>query len=563
MKILEWSLQNIGSFGNIKQTIKLNQDTGELILLVGENGTGKTSAIKSIDLSFFGEILNKRGKRLSQKLISNRINGNGETNIKYISDNNENIEITRKLSSGLKTEMIIDNEKYEKAGKIQSRIEESIGYDIDTFKTFISLDLNIFKDYINLTPDDKRTILDKLFNLQSINELNKILKQLKTQNENDFSNINFQIKQYEEQIESLNESIKKAVNIIKENNDNILLELKEKMNSNKDKYIELEETRDKLEEKLTSYENECDTLNDKCNDIKRDIKDIQKQIDLYNTGKCPTCGSDLSVKLDIKKDLNTRLKKTNDILEKTETILNKSKEDKNLAKENLKKAEISFNTMTEMLSLTKKEIKEIKEKIEKDKNNNNDVQLKIIKENLSDLEIKRDEKKELFTESQKMKFVYDTLLPMWGENGIKRDIIETIIDPINESIKENISIIGSKYDIELDNNFDVKMTEWGEEIDPDTLSTGEGKRVNLIIMLAYLKTISMKRGTNLLILDELFAGIDLDGVDYTLKLLKKYANESNINIIIVHHTDLNKSMFDRILKVKKIQYSFIEDEKIN
>lgn len=561
MKIIEWSLQNFSSFGNIEQTIKLNQENGELILLYGTNGSGKTGTLKSIDFSLFGEILNKRGKRMSQKLIPNRLNGNCKTSIKYISDNGEEIEIVRNLSGSLKTTLTIDGQPYNKAGKVQDRIEESIGYDIDTFKAFISLDLNIFKDYINLTPDDKRTILDKLFNLQIINDLNKILKQLRSQNDSEFSTINSQIRLYEDQIESLKASIEDASNIIKENNTSKLSELKDKMNSNKSKYIELESNRDDLEKKLEEHDGIYKQLSDKLLDINRDEKEIQKQIDLYDSGKCPTCGSDLSVKLDIKSSLSERLSKTLDIKSEIAVLLEKARIDKIESKEALKLADIEFNTMTEMLSSLKREMNSIKEKIESDKNDS--VELDTINSNLRSLEDKYSKKQSEFVESQKMKFVYDTLLPIWGETGIKRDIIDSIIDPINQCIKEDMSIIGSKYDIEIDNNFDVVMTEWGVEIDPDTLSTGEGKRVNLIIMLAYLKIMSMKRGTNLLILDELFAGIDLDGVDYVLKLLKKYANDSNVNIVIVHHSEMNKSMFDRILKVNKIQYSFIEDEKID
>ncbi len=41
MQILEIGLRNFQSFGNIRQTIKLNTEKGELILLVGSNGAGK------------------------------------------------------------------------------------------------------------------------------------------------------------------------------------------------------------------------------------------------------------------------------------------------------------------------------------------------------------------------------------------------------------------------------------------------------------------------------------------------------------------------------------------
>jgi DNA repair exonuclease SbcCD ATPase subunit len=117
----------------------------------------------------------------------------------------------------------------------------------------------------------------------------------------------------------------------------------------------------------------------------------------------------------------------------------------------------------------------------------------------------------------------------------------------------------SPYRIELDNNFDAHVTEFGEEIDPDSLSTGEAKKLNLIILLAYIKTLRLRRNINILILDEVFASIDIESVNDILILFKKFANERNLNIIVVHHTELNHSNFDRVIAVKKSGFSYIED----
>ena len=55
MIISEISLKNFKSYGNSKQTLKLNTEKGELILLVGQNGFGKSSIIKSFDYAFYGK----------------------------------------------------------------------------------------------------------------------------------------------------------------------------------------------------------------------------------------------------------------------------------------------------------------------------------------------------------------------------------------------------------------------------------------------------------------------------------------------------------------------------
>ena len=65
----------------------------------------------------------------------------------------------------------------------------------------------------------------------------------------------------------------------------------------------------------------------------------------------------------------------------------------------------------------------------------------------------------------------------------------------------------------------------------------------------------------LLFLDEVFASIDLDGIDSILELLKSFANDYNINIFVVHHAILSQEKFDRILKINKEIFSSIEEVK--
>ena len=43
------SIKNFKSYGNNEQTLKLNTNKGELILLAGSNGNGKSSLIESFE----------------------------------------------------------------------------------------------------------------------------------------------------------------------------------------------------------------------------------------------------------------------------------------------------------------------------------------------------------------------------------------------------------------------------------------------------------------------------------------------------------------------------------
>ena len=48
MVISEISIKNFKSYGNAIQNIKFDTDSGKLILLMGENGRGKSSFMESV-----------------------------------------------------------------------------------------------------------------------------------------------------------------------------------------------------------------------------------------------------------------------------------------------------------------------------------------------------------------------------------------------------------------------------------------------------------------------------------------------------------------------------------
>ena len=118
-----------------------------------------------------------------------------------------------------------------------------------------------------------------------------------------------------------------------------------------------------------------------------------------------------------------------------------------------------------------------------------------------------------------------------------------------------------KFDISIDETFTAEIKHLGEIVDHETLSTGETKRINLIILIAYITLIRTKKFINILFLDEVFSSIDLEGVDDILRLLKSFANENKINIFVVHHAILNQENFDRIIKVNKEIFTYIEEIK--
>jgi len=553
VQIKKWWWKNLFSYGDQVQCVEFHPDKGELFLITAKNGNGKTSMLSALDLALFGECLNKRGKRLSQKLIPNRVNGNGETGVEF-STLDYQIEIKRKLQGSLKTELLENSKPNTKASNLQERIDQITGYDFATFKSFISVNVNIFKDFINLSPEDKRSILDKLFNLEQVNQLHKILKSLAQKSAADWSGLKGQIFNYDRQIAQLESSIQQIREKAENDTASKVEILKRSLEELRPVYEKLEKKRERFQTGIELLKTELEQVKNKRAEAARDRRDVESKIELFNSGKCPTCGTDLSFALAIKEELHTRKVSIDQILKELDQTVADNNDEINEAKSKLSIIDINWQDCITKITELKTEIKKSKDWSVPD--------VEPIVQSIASVQSEKDQIEIEFLKLDQLKTVHELLLPIWGEKGIKRDIIAEIVPTLNSFIGEDLIELNTRFSVKLDSDFDAHIYEWGNEIDPDTLSTGEAKKVNLVIMFAYLKMTRLSRFINILILDEAFASVDIDGIEDVLKLVKKWANEKGINIMIIHHSELNRKHFDRVIEIHKGAFSIIEDTKI-
>ncbi len=212
MLINEISIRGFKSYGNNEQILKLNTEKGELIFTVGRNGSGKSSLLESVEYCLYGKVKSGKSKKWSKlSTLPNRINNEILNKIKFIS-NNTKVEIKRGISPNV-LELWENDVLNEKAGKsnIDEKIEKYIDMDIETFKSFISMSINDFKNFISLPNEEKQLLLDKLFNLEVINILNGILKNIVKNNKNKVISFDSEIKALEDSINSIKRSIDKAI----------------------------------------------------------------------------------------------------------------------------------------------------------------------------------------------------------------------------------------------------------------------------------------------------------------------------------------------------------------
>lgn len=574
MIIKSITLKNFKSFGNNKQTLTFNTVTGDLILISGKNGNGKSSLQQSIDFSLYGIVRGKNGKRVPQSILPNRINKNLETEIEFINNKSNEILIQRNLEPNSAKILINNIDETKKVKK--DDLLNILGFDFETYKSIISMSVSDFANFIDLTPDEKRNIINKLFNLQDL--------------DNYLSLCNGKIKQFSEEklkINSILETNKQTIQTLNQN----IITIKRSGIEDKQKEIEklkiervskkvpgqkLKSEIESLNPKLINLERQKQDLENKRNitineifELKVELKNLEDKINVYKSGICPICDSNL-------KDTNHQ-HNFNDILEKQKNLLVRYKDLEKLKNELLlnitqlsnekDSLQRQKNNLTNQYNNIVSEFKNISRRIDElSIDTKIDISIDELTKNITELKQKNNDYTNKIDDLNNSIKTYEELKEIFSIKGVRKNIIKNIVKPINVYLQDILNDLKSPYNIKIDEEFNVNIFERLIDVHPESLSTGEGKKINIAIALSYLKLILKFRKLNILFLDEVFSSMDPDNVKYALKILKDFTKEYNINIIILdpniylNDNSMELDYFDRIIKIqKKLNFSIIEE----
>ena len=537
MKLKKICWRNFKSYSNTMTELVFGNDPS-LNLIVGTNGTGKSSIADCIIYALYGKI---DGTNNSD--IPNRINKNFYVKIE-LDCNGHEITVERGLSPNL-FNVTIDGAIIDTAGKnnVQSMLEENyykIPYSV--FKNTLILSINDFKSLVDLNPADKRNIIDKIFGFTEYNLMTKLIKEdIKmldssiSSNAGSLRTASVSIEKYEQQLQELknNEVSQEEIDELTEK----INEAKKLKTTNEENIKKLDEVRKKLDKQTTEK-------NIDIRDLKRKIEENKKKIKLIDSKKCPTCGSSLDTD-EFHKE-RERLVNENEsceiaIAEMTSIITDLSNKMKAVdSKKNVFVDAISKSRLTDLVS-------DLKYKVSLRKNNSQP--LLNLKESLNEQIAQLNEEREMLS---KKKMIYDCVMQILGDGGIKEYIASKYIPTINQIISEMMEFMGINYNVAFDRTFKATITSNGYNVTYNSLSTGEKKRIDFATVVSFIKLLKLQLGDmNLLFLDEMLASIDINGVADMMTILKDLSVELNMNIFLIHHAQVENVVFDNVLETSK------------
>lgn len=555
MKIKRVLWRNITSYGNRVQTIDFENNPG-FYMLMGENATGKSSFLSCITFGLYGKVNNKKLKDLA-----NRKNKNGWVRVELESRGRQ-IVIERGVSPTT-LDVTVDGRRYDESGKknVQDYLEEELyGMPYYVFDNLISLNINDFKSFINMSPSDKRGIIDRLFSLDVINQMRELLKSDSNEVKSILNSVTSEIDWLYSSITKNNEKLVEIVNLLKEKKDNTLSDLTEQARKLEESVLSSREEKSKIDSVKSAIQKKKSSLEESIRSCRYEIKSLEDRMKFFEKKTCPTCEREMEEGfVEVRKsELSTHIASLKSSMESSmpdyEKISEKWEQVQEVERSFYKKeAEIKAN-----LSSVKKEIAEL----EKSKNTSEDTKAirQMIKESEEALEEKQKEKSKAESMANFNK-VADQLL---GEKGIKQVAIQSILPMFNKYIRDLSQEMNIDYEIRFDEEFNALLGHLGEDISPSSLSTGEAKKVDIVVLLSLIKLVKMKFPMlNILFLDEVFSSVDTNNVYHMVKSLGKITRELKLNTVVVNHSSLPHEEFDYILRTSKNNgFSAIELEKV-
>jgi DNA repair exonuclease SbcCD ATPase subunit len=139
------------------------------------------------------------------------------------------------------------------------------------------------------------------------------------------------------------------------------------------------------------------------------------------------------------------------------------------------------------------------------------------------------------------------------DSFIRKKIIEQNLSYLNARLTHYLDRVGLPHTVVFQNDLTVSIEELGRELDFDNLSRGERNRLILSMSWAFRDVFeSLYQSINLLFIDEMIDnGLDTQGVENALALLKQMSRERHKSIWLVSHRDELAGRVENILKVVK------------
>ena len=558
-KVIRWA--NFLSTGS--QFTEVILDSSPTTLIVGENGSGKSTILDALCYALF----NKAFRDVNKPQLCNSINGKNMVVEVEFTIGSKDYKIIRGVKPNI-FEIYLNGELVNQdaaSRDYQKYLEDHVlKLNYKSFTQIVILGSASFTPFMQLPAGHRREVIEDLLDIKIFSTMNDALK-------DKVSILKIKLTEFDTKIElgkgkvKLQQSYIKTLEADRDNRSKETEKLIElageeivKLTSNVTASVTIiedlkstitdSEEKEGAESSLTAL---IDKMTGKKNKIIKDIKFYQ------DNDTCPTCTQilDLTLKHDTVTCHSAKLEEVRNaeayLIDQLAVVRLRLQEIRTVKKTIAESNDVIIDNNSKIIAEQNYIRKLEKEVMSSTAGMANIEEEKTKLKTLAKEVIDASEEKATLVEEKHYLDIAGLLLK---DTGIKTKIIKQYLPVINNLVNKYLQVQEMFVHFELDETFtEIIKSRHRDTFSYASFSEGEKARIDISILLAFRSIAKMKNtaNTNLLLMDEIFdSSLDTNGADFVMTLLNTLG--TNSNVCVISHRDALFDKFSNVIKFEKI-----------
>ncbi len=553
--------KNFLSTGNSFTEVFL--DKRKACLVVGENGSGKSTMLDALCFGLFG----KGFRKVSKTMLVNSINGRHMVVEIEFSVGQKRYKVIRGAKPNI-FEVYLHGKLMNQDANMrdyQEHLEKQIlKLNYKAFTQVVILGSSTFTPFMQMSQSDRRGIIEDILDINIFSIMNDILKVRQGALRSELQELDYDIRLSEDRIKTYKSHIK----ALGENRRQKIADFRDSIANSESHVEELQKVIQSVLDEVEQKQSNIDDVEDiqhklqHTQEIERKLKDAKargdKEITFYeNTEECPTCKSHLEDDFKLQK-IESTTQTVSEIESALEELDNKTRQIQGQL-DTIREIQTEIDDLNRKVSKKQNEIsasqqyiQKINKEIEKLNSEKSGDDSKKLEKELKELKKHEKGKEELVDK----RHYYDLAAFLLKDSGIKTKIVKQYLPIMNKLINKYLASMDFFVQFELDENFNENIkSRYRDDFSYANFSEGEKMRIDLALLFTWRAVAKLKNSvnTNLLMLDEIFdSSLDEGGTDEFMKILHTLGNDTNV-FIISHKGDILNEKFRHVMKFEKVK----------
>lgn len=545
---------------------EIQLDRSKHTLVVGQNGSGKSTMLDAISYGLFG----KSHRSIKKAQLVNSINDKGMVVEVEFSVGSKNYKVVRGIKP-IKFEIYVDgtminqnshNKEYQKV------LEQNIlKLNHKTFHQVVVLGSSSFIPFMQLSALNRRDVIEDLLDIGVFSKMNALLKEKNAVLKEKLNTVYHQIAMNETKVDAQKKYIRDVSKLnhdVQKQKEDFIEETTAEINKLVDENAKNQKVAEGVTEEISpllkAQQGNLERLNGFEAEFNTKIKNLVKEAKFYeNNEECPTCTQTIAEGFREQKLEQARAAATELQTAKVELVAEKDSTNSKISEFESKMEEVQvllseINSNVRTMATYTANIKKTQEEISS------------LSSNQSDMAAANAEYDELMKEYHELvadrstmndQSAYNTVISeMLKDSGIKTKVIKQYLPVINQMVNQYLSILDFYVHFDLDEKFEETIrSRHRDSFSYDSFSEGEKQRIDLALLFTWRQVAKMKNSisTNLLILDETFdSSLDEAGIDNLLKIIHTLGEDTNV-FIISHKGEILEGKFESKIEFTKVK----------